>query len=249
MDELITGFELWLEPDTELAEADAQPFDVELVRKSKITTTISRTRYGSFQGKGACLLAFESKFIPYYGVRFKYVEVELRIIRSDASIIAYKPHQWQGKPSTKAVQQTSRVGASPGGSVGGMNVGVDAGYEQHSEHGEVKRAWLESELEPTAVTWRLSENDATREGVPKPFQGALIIATEGELSIRVKYYVKLSKSADPLSWRPGYARIAKPLKLDRAFIGEGVGPDVNGIDAMEKEEFQLSSFVSTLWDI
>src|SRR6202034_4003969 len=72
MDELVTSFELELEPDTELAEADTQPFDVALIRKSKIITTISRMRYGSFQGKSACLLAFESKFMPYYGVRFKY---------------------------------------------------------------------------------------------------------------------------------------------------------------------------------
>jgi hypothetical protein len=249
MDELVTSFELSLEPDTELAEADAQPFDVELIRRSKITTTISRARYGSFQDKSACLLTFESKFIPYYGVRFKYVEVELRIVRSDASIIAYMPHQWQGKPSTKPVHQTSRVGANPRASVGGMNVGIDTGYERHVERDEVKRAWLESVLESKVVTWRLSENDATREGVPKPFQGALIIAAEEELSIRVKYYVKLSKSANPLSWWPGYARIAKPLKLDRSIIGEGVGPDLNGIDAMEKEEFQLSLFVTTLWDM
>jgi hypothetical protein len=249
MDELVTYFELFLEPDTELAEADAQPFDVELIRKSKITTTISRARYGNFRGKSACLLTFESKFIPYYGVRFKFVEVELRIVRSDASIIAYQPHQWQGKPSTKTVQQTSLVGASPEASVGGMNFHVGARYERQSERGEVKRAWLESELGPTTVTWRLSENDATREGVPKPLQGALIIGAEEELSIRVKYYVKLSKSADPLSWRSGYARVGRPLKLDRTLIGGGVGPDVGGVDAMEKEEFQLSSFVATSWDM
>ncbi|KAI9865426.1 MAG: hypothetical protein M1813_002316 [Trichoglossum hirsutum] len=248
MDEIVTSFELSLEPDTELAGVDAQPFSVELIRESKIATTISRARYGSFQEKRACLLTFESKFIPYYGVRFKYVEVELRIVRSDASIIAYKPHQWRGKASTTLVQQTSRVGA-PGVSAGGVNIGADVGYTRQSEHGEVKRAWLESELESTAVSWRLGENDATREGVPKPFQGALIITAEEELSIRVKYYVKLSKSADPMSWRPGYARTAKPLKLDRTFIGEGVGPDVDGVDAMEKEEFQLSSFISTSWDM
>jgi len=93
------------------------------------------------------------------------------------------------------------------------------------------------------------ENDATREGVPKPLQGALIIAAAEESSIRMKYYAKLSKSADPLTWRPGYARIARPLRLDLSLVGQGVGPDVNGVDAMEKEEFQLSSFVSASWDM
>lgn len=250
MDELGTSFELWLEPDAELAQPDAQPFDVELIRKCKITTTISRARYGRFQGQDACLLAFESKFIPYYEVRFKYVEAELRILRSDSSIIAYQPHQWQGKSCTKPVQRAFRVGTNSGVPVSGRrNFSVDVGYEQHSKRSEVKRARLESELESKTVKWRLSENDATREGVPNPLQGALIIAAGEELSIRVKYYVKLSKSADPLSWRSGYARITKPLRLDRALIGEGMGPEVNGIDAMEKDDFQLSSFVATLWDM
>jgi hypothetical protein len=254
MDEFDPNIELSLEPDTELAEAAQPAFDVELIRKSKITTTLTRVRKGSFRGKSARLITFESKFIPFYGIRFKFVEIELRIVRvrSDddddaASIIAYEPQQWQGKASTHPVQQTARVGASLGSSGAGR---VDSGYERRSERDEVKRAWLESELESTAVSWRLGENDATREGVPKRFQGALIIAAAREdLSIRLKYYVKLSKSADPLSWRPGHARIAKPLKLDSAFIGDGVGPDVSGVDAMEKEEFRLSSLVDVSWDM
>jgi hypothetical protein len=252
MNEFDTNIELSLEPDTELAEAARPAFDVELIRKSKITTTLTRVRNGTFRGKPARLITFESKFIPFYGIRFKFVEIELRIVHvrsdddDDASIIAYEPQQWQGKASTHPVQQTARVGASLGSSGAGR---VDSGYERRSERDEVKRAWLESELDSTAVTWRLNENDVTREGVPKRFQGALIVAAREDLSIRLKYYVKLSKSADPLSWRPGHARIAKPLKLDSAFIGDGVGPDVSGVDAMEKEEFRLSSLVDVSWDM
>jgi hypothetical protein len=37
--------------------------------------------------------------------------------------------------------------------------------------------------------------------------------------------VKSPKSADPLSWRPGWAQVVKPLKPDRTFIEEGVGPE------------------------
>lgn len=253
MDEVVTNFELTLEPDSELAEADTPSFDVAHIRQSKIISTISRARYGTFKRNGACLLTFESNFIPYYDVRFKYVEVELRLVRpGTASIVAYEPHQWQGNPSTTAVQQTSRVGIMPSTAKGGgiVDIGINAGYERQSEHAEVRRAWLESELEPSIVKWRLSENDVTREGVPRLFQGALIIAAaEEELSIRLKYSVKLSKSADPRSWRSAYARTAKALRLDRTFIGEGIGPSVNGIDDMDSADFRLDLFATTTWDM
>src|SRR5215469_9632128 len=112
MAEFPTSFEVHLEPETELAQADTQAIDVELIRNCRVWTGISRARYGKFDGKSACLFAFESKFLPHYNVRFKYVETELRIAKArgnspSSSIISYQPKAWQGRESPKAVQNTS----------------------------------------------------------------------------------------------------------------------------------------------
>jgi hypothetical protein len=41
----------------------------------------------------------------------------------------------------------------------------------------------------------------------------------------------------------------KPLVLDRALIGLGIGPPVDGADNMEKEMFKLETFVTNNWDL
>jgi hypothetical protein len=82
-----TPIELFFEPDTELAECDPQPFSVDLIRLSKVTTTATHVRYGKFDGKAGCLVVLQCDFIPAYQVRFKYVEIELKIVRADESSI------------------------------------------------------------------------------------------------------------------------------------------------------------------
>jgi hypothetical protein len=222
-------------------------------------TSITQARYGRFHGKPACLFVFTANFVPYYDVRFKYVEVELRIVKSrsqsdatTATFIAYEPKNWQGRRGAKTIQHSQHLATNTGLATQatiGVNAGVGAGVERNVEFTEMKRAWLDSELEPSTVKWRLCENDTTREGVPKPFQGALIIGGEDGINIRMKYYVKLSKSSNPLSWAVGHARMAKPLSLDRATVGDGVGAAVDDINEMEKNEFKLGSFVIESWDL
>ena len=43
--------------------------------------------------------------------------------------------------------------------------------------------------------------------------------------------------------------MSKPLVLDRASIGHGIGPLADGVDNMEKETFKLETFVTTNWDL
>jgi hypothetical protein len=242
--------ELFFEPDTELAERDPQPFSVDLIRQSKVTTTATHVRYGKFDGKTACLVVLQCDFIPAYQVRFKYVEVELKVVRADgSSIIAYRPHAWEGKAGALPVEQTSRIGGKVGGSGGGAEVGLDTGYERHTERTEIKKARIFSVLEGSTVTWRISENDVTREGVPNPFRAALIVETDGKFAIRVKYQANLSRSVNPRSWRSAHARLTQPLDLSQTSVGQGNGPVVAGIDEMEKSSFDLAEFALTEWDL
>ncbi|CVL13822.1 uncharacterized protein FPRN_15034 [Fusarium proliferatum] len=250
MTSFTTLIELNFEPDTELAERDQQPFSVELIRASKVTTTATHLRFGKFQGKTACLIVLECGFFPAHNARFKHVEAQLRIVRAQqASIVAYQPHFWQGKSATLPVQQDSSVGGSVGGSGGGVNVGIDTSYGRHTERAEIKRAGILSVLEGSAITWRLSENDVTREGIPNPLRIAVIVETDGLFSIRMKYQARLSKSADPFSWRSCYARLAAPLDLSRESVGAGKGPLVESVEEMEKVDFDLCKFAITNWDL
>ncbi|EPS37288.1 hypothetical protein H072_9103 [Dactylellina haptotyla CBS 200.50] len=233
MTDIKSPIELVFEPDTELADRDEQPFSVQLIRESKVTTTATCVRYGRYRGKKACLVVLRCNFIPAYQVRFKYAEIELRIVRGDgSSILAYYPHAWEGKASILPVQQTPMVGAA--------HANLDAEYERHSERTGIKKARILSVLEESTVEWRLSENDVTREGVPNPFRAALIVETDGIFSIRLKYEVNLSRSADPRSWRSAYARLTQPLDLSETSVGGGIGPAVAGIEEMEKSSFDLS---------
>jgi hypothetical protein len=242
--------ELFFEPDTELAERDAQPFSVDLIRQSKVTTTAPQVQYGKFGGKTACLVVIQCNFIPNYQVRFKYVEIELNIVKADGStIIAYQPHEWEGKEGALPIGQTSKVGGKLGGSGGGLEGGLDTGYERHTERTEIKKTRVLSVLEGSTVTWNLSENDVTREGIPNSFRAALIVETDGKFSIRLKYHAKLSKSMDPRSWRPAYARITKPFDLSQSSVGSGIGPVIAGIDEMEKDSFDLTKLAPTEWDL
>ncbi|PQE14069.1 hypothetical protein CJF30_00006889 [Rutstroemia sp. NJR-2017a BBW] len=242
--------ELCFEPDTELAERDPLPFSVELIRASKVTTTATHVQYGKFDGKTACLVVLLCNFIPTYQVRFKYVEIELKIVRADgSSIIAYQPHAWEGKAGALPVGQTSKIGGKVGGSGGGAQVGLETGYEKHTERTEIKKARILSVFEGSTITWRLSENDVTREGVPNPFRAALIVETDGKFSIRVKYQGNLTKSVDPRSWRSVHARLTQPVDLSQDSIGQGIGPAVAGIDEMERSSFDLTEFTMNKWDL
>ena len=136
-----------------------------------------------------------------------------------------------------------------GGSGGGAQAGLNTGYERHTERTEIKMARIFSVLEDSTVTWRLSENDVTREGVPNPFRAALIVETDGKFSIRVKYQANLSRSVDPRSWRSAHARLTQPLDLSQSTVGQGTGPVVVGIDEMEKGSFDLTKFALTGWDL
>ncbi|EHL03859.1 hypothetical protein M7I_0050 [Glarea lozoyensis 74030] len=176
-------------------------------------------------------------------------KIKLKLVKADgSSIIAYQPHEWEGKEGALPVEQTSKVGGKLGGSGGGVEGGLESGYERHTERTEIKKARIFSVLEASTVTWTLSENDVTREGVPSSFKAALIVETEGKFSIRLEYHAKLTKSVDPRSWRPAYARITKPFDLNQDSVGSGIGPIVAGIAEMEKDSFDLTKFAPTGWD-
>jgi hypothetical protein len=242
--------ELRFEPDTELAERDSQPFSVDLIRASKVVTTATHARYGKFDGKTACLLVLRCDFIPNYQVRFKFVEIELKIVRAESSsIIAYRPHTWEGLAAELPIEQTSSIDGKLGGSGGGAEAALGTGLEKHKERTEIKKARILSVLEDSAVMWRLSENDVKREGVPNPFTAALIVETDGKFSIRVRYQANLSKSADPRSWKPAHARLTQPLDLSQSSIGTGSGPSVASIEEMEKDSFDLTTFALTGWNL
>lgn len=250
---------LHLEPDSELAEADTIPFNVEEIRKCKITAKISRARYGKFQQTDACLLVIRIDFIPYYDVRFKYAEIELRLVKpplqgeQQARVIGYEPKRWHGAQSARNIEKGAHAGINTGVAtqaiVTGSNAGLDIGVDRTSQYAELRRAWLESEHAATFVSWRLCENDAAHEGIPRPLIAALIVSAADHVAIRLKYQVKLSKSANPLTWKAAHARMSKPFMLDRASVGQGVGPEVVDIDCMDKETFKLEDLAPTNWDL
>ena len=251
--------ELHLEPDSELAEIDVVPFDVEEIRKCKILTSIPQARYGKFGQVDACLLVVHIDFLPFYDVRFKYAEVEVRLVKDStqpqgnkAFIKGYAPKRWQGFQGARNIQIGAHAGVNTSAAtqaVTGLNAGVDAGLDRTIQYTELRRAWLNSELAETSVTWRLCENDVTHEGIPKPLIGALIISASDHIAIRMKYQVKLSKSVNPLSWSAGHARMSRPLVLDRGFVGQGIGPEIALINNMEQEAFKLEEFAPTRWDL
>jgi hypothetical protein len=121
--------------------------------------------------------------------------------------------------------------------------------ERHTEQAEIKKARIFSVLEGSTVTWRLSENDVAREGIPNPFRAALIVETDGKFSIRVKYQANLSRSVDPRSWRSPHATLTQPLDLSQIAVRQGSGPVVAGIEEMEKGSFDLAEFALTEWDL
>ncbi|KIW18505.1 hypothetical protein PV08_02793 [Exophiala spinifera] len=259
----IAPIELHLEPDTELADADTIPFDAEEIRNCKIVTSVSRARYGKFRQSDACFLVVKVEFLPFYNIRFKYAEIELRLVKPSGlaqgpalpqqpAVAAYAPKRWQGVQAAKNIQKSIHTGVNTGiatQAVTGVSAGAEAGVDHTVQYAEMRRAWVESELEQTMVTWRLCENDVTHEGIPKPFLGAVIVSATDSVAIRMRYYVKLSKSVNPLSWTAGHARMSKPLTLDRATIGQGLGPDVEGIGAMEQDTFKLEDFAPTNWTL
>ena len=262
MDTLSTSVALFLEPDAELADRDPRPFSVESIRSSKIVATTTHARYGKYEGKTACLVAFRFDFIPAYDVRFKYAEVELKIVRGGAShIIAYRPHKWDGRASILSVLQSSKADGRPegsgssGGSGGSGNAPNGAaageGYKAESEcvkREEVRRARVLSVFEGSLVTWYLNENDVTREELPQPFKTAVIVETDGVFSIRVTYKTRLW-SSDPASWQAAHARFTNPLDLSRPAVGDGRGPEIQCINEMEKRELDLDHLVAADWDL
>lgn len=245
-----TLVEVAFEPDTELAERDPQPFSVDDIRDSKVAIAATHVRYGKFNKKKACLVVLECNLVPARQVRFKYVEIELKLVRAAAtSIVAYLPHAWEGKAGALPVRQTSKIGGKVGGSGGGADFGLETSYEKNTERTEIKRARIVSVLEKSAVMWRLSENDVTREGVPNPFTCALIVETDGKFAIRIQYQARLTKSMDPRTWKSAHARVTEPLDLSQTCVGLGTGPEVAGMDEMENSSFDLAIFVPTKWDL
>jgi len=251
MADLREPIELRFEPDTELADRDPQPFSVDLIRASKVVTTVTHARYGKFDGKTACLLVFRSDFVPDYKVRFKFVEIALKIVRAeDSSIIAYRPYTWHGMAAELPIKQSSGIGGRFGGSAGEEEAGLDTGVETNDKQWtEIKKAQILSVLEDSTVTWLLSENDVKREGVPNPFTAALIIETDGDFSIRVIYHANLSESADPSSQKPAYARLTRPLDLGQRSVGTGRGPSVADMEEMEKDSFDLNTLAPADWNL
>lgn len=244
---------VFFEPDTELVDRDPQPFSVDLIRASKIVTTVTHARYGKFDGKVACLLVLRCDFVPDFKIRFKFAEVTLKIVKGGgSSIIAYRPHTWKGMAAGRQVRVDSVANGTLEGFDGGENAGPDTRFKQGLEHSGNKRigfnrAQIFSVLENSAVTWRLSENDVKREGIPNPFTVALIVETDGNFSIRTNYQVSLSQSADPRSPRPAFARLTQPLELSQNSIGSGKGPLVANIEEMEQDSFNLDTFAPTQW--
>lgn len=257
-------FELSLEPDAELAQSDAVPFDTALIRQCKIASSITHARYGLFKGRRACLVGLRIQFLPHHSVRFKYVEIQLRLLNSkqgsgetkDAmppSIIAYAPKQWQGKGQPRLVQKNAHIGANAGlptALATGVEAGFGAGLSKDTEYTELDRAWIASAtLNTTTTEWRLSESAVTQEGIPNPLQVALIVECGAKFSLRLSFRIKLSKTVDPLSWRPAHARLTRPLDFDSEQLGIGIGPDVSAINEMDSDEFQLESLVVHDWDL
>jgi hypothetical protein len=251
--------ELHLEPDLELADANPTPFNAEEIRRCKIVSTILRCKAGKFQQKSVCLIVFETDFLPFYGVRFKYAEIELRLVKASAqsqgqlpTVITYAPRRWLGRQGAKNIQEGAHAGLNTGVATQaftGANVGVDAGVDRTISYAELKRARVDSEHQERIITWRLSENDVTHEGIPRPFLGAVIVAGLDDVALRVKYYVKLSQSANPLTWVPGHARMSEPLVLEPALIKQGIGKDVDGVEGMEQDSFELNSLAPANWDM
>ncbi|MCJ1423775.1 hypothetical protein MMC29_001659 [Sticta canariensis] len=258
-------FELSLEPDAELAQPDALPFDTALIRQCKITSSITHARYGLFKNKRACLVGLSIQFLPHHSVRFKYVEVQARLLKPklgsgdtndniSPSIIAYEPKRWQGKSQPKSVQKSAHFDANTGlptAIATGVDLGISAGLSKGTEHTEPGRAWiLSAALNAMTVEWRLCENAVAQEGSPNPLQVATIVECGPKFSLRLSFQVKLSKSVDPLSWRAAHARLTKPLDFNSEELGAtGLGPDVHAIEKMDSDEFQLQDLVICEWDL
>ena len=251
--------ELDLEPDLELADPSPTPFNAAEIRRSKIVSTILRCKAGKYQQKNACLVVFETDFLPFYDIRFKYAEIELRLVKGSAQsqgqlpkVIAYAPKRWLGKAGAKTIQEEVHAGLNTGiatQTLAGANAGVDFGVDRTVSYAELKRARIDSEHHDRIITWRLTENDVTHEGIPKPFIGAIIVDDLENISLRMSFYVKLSKSANPLSWVPGHVRMSDPLTLEPALIVQGVGRHVDGIEEMEQASFDLNSLTHVDWDM
>ncbi|MCJ1269181.1 hypothetical protein MMC22_009070 [Lobaria immixta] len=262
---LQTTFELSLEPDAELTQPDALPFDTALIRQCKMASSITHARYGLFKDKRACLVGLNVQFLPHHLVRFKYVEVQLRLLKPKEgtggtndgippSIIAYEPKTWQGKSQPRSVQKTAHIDANTGlptGMATGVDVGFSAGLSKDTQHTELDRAWMVSAaLNTTTVEWRLCESAVAQEGSPNPLQIAMIVECGAKFSLRLSFQVKLSKTMDPLSWRAAHARLTKPIDINSEQLGSaGLGPDVRAIEKMDSDEFQLQNLVIRGWDL
>lgn len=260
---LENNLELCLEPDEELAPKDAVVLDVADVRKCKIVTSIKQARFGQHNGNRACLVVFEFSFVPSYQVRFKHVELVIRVMKpkgahgggstiEQPTVIAYEPKRWLGHRYERVIRHSMHAGANLGTltrSVAGVEIGPTFGGERSEEYAEGQRASVMSVPGQTTAEWRLSENELAREGVPNPFRGALIVGCGLSFAVRISFRVRLSKSLDPISWRAAQARTTDVIPFDAETTMDGIGPPTCFIDNMEDDRFKLDSFVITDWEL
>lgn len=261
---LTNTFELFLEPDEELAPRDAVVLDVADIRKCKIVTSIKQTGFGQYDGNRACLTVFEFHFVPHYQVRFKYVEVVIRATKPKSqgggggglieqpTVIAFEPKSWFGRRDERIIRRSLQAGANAGmlaRSTAGVESGPGLGGSMSVEYAEADRAAVVSVPGQATTEWRLSENDLSHEGVPNPFSAALILKCGPSFAVRVGFRVKLSKSLDPTSWRPAQARTTDLLTFDAETVSQWMRAPVSLIDNMEDERFDLGSFITTDWDL
>jgi len=258
------SFDLHLEPDAELQPMDTAPFDVSEIRKCKVATTITHAQLGSYSCQNACLVVLNFDFVAAYQIRFKYVELVVRLVKLKGNIagagqevndrpeiIAYEPKRWQGARHSRQVQRN--VGSditATAPAVGGVSTSLGFVAARSIQFEEHQRASLSSVSEtPTKVEWRLSENECTHEGVPNPLRTAMIVRCGTAFAIKIGYQINLSKSINPASWRRAYARTSKAKEFDFSVMGSGFGPPVIGVDEMSREDFKLDSLVTKEWDL
>lgn len=257
------NLELCLEPDEELAPKDAVVLDVADVRKCKIVMSIKQARFGQHDGNRACLVVFEFSFVPSYQVRFKHVEVAIRVSKpkrayrgsstiEQPTVIAYEPKRWLGRRYKRVIRRSMHAGTNLGTltrPVAGVEIGPTLGGERSEEYAEGQRVPVMSVPGQTTTEWHLSENELAHEGVSNPFRGALIIRCGLSFAVRISFRVRLSKPLDPISWRTAQARTTDLIPFDAETVADGIGPPVCFIDSMEDDRFKLDSFVITDWDL
>ncbi|KAF8475469.1 hypothetical protein BDZ91DRAFT_709673 [Kalaharituber pfeilii] len=189
------------------------------------------------------------------------------VIFLDPVVIAYEPKFWQGTLSTRLAATTvdARVTLSAASTgVHTLSAGAGAGVGGNATMGVRRensvvlegRARITSGHESrSSVAWTLTENEIAPHGVPNPFEIAMIVKTGIEhqgvggtdaIEVDISFRVKLSKSANPLTWVRANARKNEKLVFTQ---DAPIGDPVEGIENMEQDHFQLANYVTTFWNL